>query len=143
MSYISKSAPVVAASNVSVSLENVKPVSALPSLVRYELLIILVWIFLRIGRHWARSKIINEDEETDYQEDRRKRFDKMGWYILLAAMLGGLVYWLLVDVLFYSSFHSAIQSSSVPLVSGYSAVPAYATYPVTTSSNPSRVRNYN
>lgn len=118
-------------SNVSVTFQEIKPVSSLPSLVRYELLVLVVWFCLKMGRSMARPKRNEDEEENELVERARKRFDKMGMYALIAALLAVAVWWLIVDVFFYSTFHAAVQTTSTigaPVIAAYTQAPPPSQY---------------
>jgi len=101
----------ISTAGTTTSVAIVKPVNAFSSLVRYELLVVCVWFFVEMARWYSHSKqrSMEDDEEV---EMRKSKFSRTAWYVLLGAVLGVVLYWLIVDVCFYSAFHSPVQTQA-------------------------------
>ncbi|AYV86425.1 MAG: hypothetical protein Sylvanvirus1_21 [Sylvanvirus sp.] len=94
-----------------ISIQTEKPVSSFPSLIRYELLVLLVWFCVELLRAYGST-------------DGATKFDSTSLWVLAGAVIGTLVYWIIVDVFLYDTFHgpkivhtslNPIQPTSTPM----------------------------
>ena len=98
-----------------------QPITSWQSLLRYELFILLVWFFVDMARWYLQRRSPNA-----------KKFHKcLCWGVLVGALVGGLLFWLVVDVWFYKAFHAPVGVGGGTTGNGTVAVatPVVATSP--------------
>jgi hypothetical protein len=88
-----------------------KPFNPLSSLLRYELLVLLVWFCVEIGRWYGKNKAykkIQEEEESGGKVKGLSLRKTMCWGVLIGAVVGVFLFWLITYVLFYNTFYSPV-----------------------------------
>lgn len=97
------------------------------SLVRYELMVILIWIFVELARwiylnkaHNSKKDVSSEainSVENSQNTSWKKQFRSASWMVLFGALIGVLIYWLIVEIWLRSWFYgqeSNLSTSSNP-----------------------------
>jgi|SRR5581483_3739751 len=110
----------------NVSYQKTKPTSTLPSLFRYEVFVLSVWFFVEMGRWYAKDKAFRklQREEAGEEEDTKIRrlpiHRTMAYGVLIGALIGALVFWLITDVFFYDAFHSDVGVRAISVSAPFS-----------------------
>ena len=83
------------------------------SLLRYELLLILTWVFIELARAYYIRKQSKDADEGDEESSKDKAGSSISWTIIIGAAIGVFLYWIIADLWLYSWFYpSTIESRS-------------------------------
>ena len=88
----------------------------MPSLLRYEVFVLLIWFFVELGRWYTRDQAFRKLATAVKGDNTTKHLSlkkTMSYGVLIGAMFGALVFWLIADVFCYDTFHAAQQVFSV------------------------------
>ena len=120
--------------SVNSTVQQSQPANRYTSLIRYELLVLIVWFFIECARACAISKMTMTTEKDEKGQDKTPststgnssvstrfgRFNKLSLYILIGAAVGTFVYWLITEFWFYDKFHSMEKVNSINVPEGWS-----------------------